>query len=109
MCVCVCVTQGFIVTVCVLRAAGGLAALSPVTVGTVHRVHLMRALVSVHLASEEPPVSAVSSSHTHMGIYVFMCVLISGMLFQSVLRVTLVIAVVRRVRSVPIAMALVIT
>lgn len=71
----------FTVTVCVLRAAGGPAALSPVTVRMGHHVHLMRVLVSVHLDSEEPPVSAF------------------------VLLVTLVIAVVKRVRSVSIAMA----
>lgn len=46
----------FTVTVCVPRAAGAPTALSPVTVRTGHPVPLMKAHVSVPLATEAPPV-----------------------------------------------------
>lgn len=61
---CVCFSQAFTATACVLRAAGGRTAPCPVTARTGRPAPRMRAHASARQDSEEPPASAVSA-HTH--------------------------------------------
>lgn len=67
--VCVCFSQAFTVTACVLRAAGGRTAPCPVTVRMERRAHPTRARASARLDSEEPPVSAVSTQTHHVCLF----------------------------------------